>query len=441
MLLDRQPWSTNAALLRTAVLLELDGEGRQSVLDQILNDDGCEVTRSEIVYGSVMSNTSGPTGVRPHCYWAFTRNAGHQVFLGGATTRTRTQAIVDMLADPPDTYLNDRSPFVGPYDGGAAALAALPPFSDSRDNDTTITGYSLGGAVGFWLIQKILEVYGRTDFTKLCTFGMPKPYRYDKRPGFTSFNQCHWFLSDDPVRIVPPDLTFYQRFVAGFSRFQAARMSGYVSVGNSWEILKSGQGRYRAEPSELGPDPVQAIRDWIALAESGTPTSHSLTTYQARIIANGGRLPDEVDQYVPDSGAGGTGGGSDDHPPTSTTPQIISPILTNSAAGVIQQEYAQTIFRVARDQTAAPVIIPPAQQFSTYRSGKVWFVQFGDTTFAVGPHKRGARQLARAGNAMLRSMQARGGISAADLESAWNAYLGAAANPADGFQPLMVPTF
>ena len=69
--------------------------------------------------------------------------------------------------------------------------------------------------------------------------------------------------------------------------------------------------------------------------------------------------------------------------------------------------------------------------------GRIWFVTLGETTIAAAPHKRGARQLARFGNAFLRSLQSRAGVSTDDLVAAFQDYLAQAGTPANGFAPVL----
>jgi hypothetical protein len=438
MLFRNPSGSLNGGVARLSALLAM--QNLEDPLPTITNQliaDGFNVLSSVLNIKALVTAPDGRIVFRPA--WAyFTTSSGEMfIFIAGAEARNDAQVVWDgVTGATPVTSLTGSSVV---SDGMVAAQAIFDGFAAGVPIpvNTYIATYSAGGPVGYFLASILRNTTTIARQIVLATFASPKPNRPSQGPLYHAQDETHWTLSDDPVPFIPPTITSFQRILAGYSVVQGNNMQGWVRFPNHVEIRLNGQLHFCDDPTQVGVDVVTAIRTWIANADAGLATSHSVETYISRFTAAGATVPASDAPYMPDTTSGGTSGGSDEFPSGSHGAPLVDQLLTSSAIRTLEAENAQTIFSSGAVQSGEPVIIPPLQWFRTYRAGHVWFVMLGEVTIAAAPHKRGAHQLARLGNAFLRSLQSRAGVSSDDLAAAFGEYLVTASTPGSGFQPLL----
>jgi len=412
MILDEGTQSLNAAAARLRVLQQINGDDWQGRCDALLIEYGAIIRNS----GRIALNYLGSTTICKG-YWAAVENNLY-IFVGGAEDSFAAQTIWDGYVDgtfasavnvtnPVYTNMLDDLLRSGSY--AYALLAAR----------IILVGHSAGGAMLLNFLEQLGSDYFH-PFTDIVTFGSPKPFGRNRAGLYTTGGVTRFMNIDDAVPYIPPQVTLYERLVSlGVSTWQGARIAAFVQPRGGLQIDLAGRITERVYPNEGSLTRVQHIQRWLSDARLGVENGHSLDVYAARIAAAIALQP---------TGVPATMRGS----PADTTLAPTRPDVGRQIATI------QTSFNSTYPSSGVEsVVIPPVQQFRAVRSGMVWYVYFGKRIIATAGHKRGARQLARMGNAFLRSLQQRSIVNADTLARQWEEYLAAASDPTSGFEPQL----
>lgn len=403
---------------------------------QMLEADGNPVTRCEFFQRNV-TLLDGASIFVPNSIVAVTQNQGTVILLDGVLTHRAAQVVWDQYTDPAEETLFFTSPGGYGFRRAATEILTYPQRYGTSFVRPHIVGYSAGGGVAYWLARFMNPPGGPNPPSSLTTFGMPKPLKQGQFGAEFGNNGAHWILSDDPVPLVPPPISTYQRIMGGLSIFQGRRISGYCTPQGVLQITLNGSIIREPLPSQVGADPVSAIQRWIQLADEGVATSHSLDAYVGRLLAAGASLPIAEQPYAPDTSDGGTGGGMDYPDAAGSTPAVVvGPDLQTALQGAINVVAEEQLMSAQR-QNAQPPTIPDDRAFHAVRRGRTWYVTFSGEIFASAPHRRGARSLAATGNLFIRKLQTRAGVDTNALVNQWADYLLGAVDPATGFRPTM----
>lgn len=350
------------------------------------------------------------------------------LFISGVTTEAQVQAIrnayqfiplfIPLLPfDPVNQWFKDAA-----ADIWTRIRAHIP-----GRWDLTIAGHSAGGAIAYYVGQKYREMF--TVNPSIITFGSPRAGGDNAYIGVNERNSCRWMNDDDPVPLVPTRLR----------RNEMNWEPQLPSVGNRINHYQHPEGGVRISgtgvltpaflPTDI-PDPENlALRRWAEVLRAGGQSAHSIAVYEARLWL---ALPPA------------------EQPPLAAPPPVQrAPTLTPVAArepvlnipvrefrqGEVQA--VQTLFTDSSRQNAIPLHIPNQRLFKARRSGRVWYVDFGTRTVAVGPTKKKARGLANVGNELLRRLGRMGRVISSDLIDQVVEYLFLAADPASGITPTI----
>jgi hypothetical protein len=424
--LDRAPNDLQGALARAQVIQAVASPTRSVATIQAVAAGN--FSASELAVSTIGVRVYDPTDICPA--WALVFIAGgtfSYLFIAGAANQAQGSAIwagytSNILGGQLLNGDDNNNPWYAQAWASIQAIILADTTITAKLNGRMIfSGHSAGGPIAAYGYVYNLGQYRQALYPSyLVTIGAPSwgtPSIYQQ---LLPYATSAWFLSNDPVPIVPPPLTFAQRWWAGLTYGQANRLSRFSYWPGGVQIDLSNVVTTQVSPTQIGPDPVGSVQSWLSLTASGVQTSHSIATYIARMTA---ALP----------------------PPPALIPTPLPPLPVPPAQQVTTAQITatvnaavQTSFQRSDLQNADPVIIPLPELFAVTRVGRVYYVTFGGQVVATGPHRRGAHQLAREGNAFLRSMQSRAGVDTAEMAGQFSAYLDAATDPTQGFQPVMI---
>jgi len=370
-------------------------------------------SRDDTVERAIFFNGSATA---PAAY-SFQGPNGIHVFVGGLESRAQAEAVWDGYTGPKGfiSELGENEWF------RAAALEITTQVLSlyAPRQNLYLSGYSAGAGVCWHIPQyfdPINTVESRKWFTALNS-PCPSTFRADFHPPIEQ--RCHWFCSDDPITLVPPSPTTFQAFAANLSLRQIRRISAYRQWRNGLAVSQTANITPSWAATDLPGDAVTTIQRWIATAEAGVQTPHSLPVLVSRLELAMSRLAPNR-QVVP----------------SPVTPTPGHTLTVREADGVITN-VVQTAFNDASRQNAVPVSIPRERLFYAAREGRIWYVWFGNVKVALAPFKRRARGLANDGNRFIRRLQNEAVVNAEVLAQQWVAYLAAASTPDSGFTPQL----
>jgi hypothetical protein len=346
-----------------------------------------------------------------------TDNQNMCVFISGVKTQAAGEGVWN-------GYTGTGTPFsIGPYDNDYLVGIAtdlfnrLSPFISRRRN-VWIVGYSAGGVVGE-ILRRLILASAPDTVISLTGVGSPKFQKdIDVRQGQgdeTYLITC----DDDPVPLIPPSVSVWDRVMAGLNYWQGERIQHFKPWPSGTNIDPTGGFTGGASPARLPTPPLTAIGSWLNQANQGVLTVHSIEVYQARISLATGTMsaPPATAPVAPPA-----------FNPAPATVAVIRGAITTSQ---------QTIFTDGNRQNANPVVIPDDRLFTARRRGKVWRVYFGDVEIATAPKRKRALALKNEGNAFIRRLQNEAIVNADALAQCWSDYLAVASDPTSGFVPAL----
>jgi hypothetical protein len=431
----------NAGYFRAVVLRELGAVNDKNPLDYLMEQDGIVVVKSELIPHEEVQ-PGGLARLRPRMYFCQDESTNVYIFIGGCESAGDGQYVWNQTIN---TSANEFGLNGGPFPSGAAyygAASAVRNYIAARYGNygiMRICGYSAGGAIAQWAARQNGFYRQANDSRKwqVISFGSPKCVAPNYQPsGFhmpEGYDEWRWMVSDDPVPVFFPPLSTGQRMLAGLSVFQGRLGADYRQIGEGTCLMRNGTVSASWTPNELSPDPVNDLRNWIAQADQGTVTTHAIATYAARFRGCGASLQgnfgnDTTPGVVPVPGSHSE--------PGQSQPRSAEPSLRDVARAM--DTVSTTIY--ARHATIAgePVQIPQSELLHAVREGRVWYVVWKEQKVVCGPKKKSARQVARFGNALLRSLQNKGGMDRANFLAILENYLIDAVEGGPGFEPAML---
>jgi hypothetical protein len=303
-------------------------------------------------------------------------------------------------------------------------------FSEPRATSQYWCGYSAGGAALHQIWRTPTLNPEDDERPVICTFGAPKPFGNTDQTAHIRYDWYALFADNDPVPLVPPTVGYWQATAAWLSGRQRQRLSRFwMPEPYGAEISVSGNITRRQYPSQVGPDPVGAIGLWMAAAQRGDVTGHSLASYTARARLYAAANVPPPAQYEPDTAYGGTAGGGDYDPPETMTLRV--------AQEVVDAAQESIIINSPRNLTETSVVLPATSIFKAHRTGRIWWVSFNGTRVVTAPNKKRALGFARVGNDFLRRLQIEGLVDPVALVATLQAYCQDAAAVDGPFQPPM----
>lgn len=291
-----------------------------------------------------------------------------------------------------------------------------PPFRPL--GDVFISGYSLGGAVAFYLADRLMRLPGK-QIVKVISFNNTKPAGFGLQSMFFPSTAIRYFCNDDPMTHLAP----------GADDHWANTMVLFGSLGRYWadfrqpgpgiEVDVAGNMRTAYVASQSG-NPIAPSLVGLALQyASGPDRSHSIQTIARRLLLAIPAVPSGQTEF-----RGGTMGLPDFK---------LTPLQVKQG----ERSATNAYYATGATQTANPVFVPDGSQFQAKRSGRIWSVHFRDTLVVVAPSKKKARGIARDGNDLLRRLQPASVVDTGAFIEAFANYLSDASDPNAGFEPVM----
>jgi hypothetical protein len=284
-----------------------------------------------------------------------------------------------------------------------------------------LVGYSAGGAVALGIAQR-LQTFEFRPKMKISSFGAPRMGQPLLRSAMSSLPIARWMTDADPIPLIPLRLQDAPQIAALVHLGTLLNWSNFVHVQGGISITPTGVTSAQVVPPLASANPIASVVNWYFGVENDPNNPHSLTQYATRLEAATRASSQPATVRVDEA------------------PSEHSTHTGRRDVNQVRERVEREIFTTAANQTENPIITPEATLFKAFRSGRVWYVGFGDNTvITAGPEKR-ARHIARAGNDFLRSLQKQAVVDPVALLAQFDAFLVLAQDPSTGFRPTINTT-
>lgn len=352
-------------------------------------------------------------------HWWLVANEGAFLVIDGASTQAQCRAIWDGYRG--NALVNYfREDAYNPV-FRAAAEACLDPIArayNSQVGPYEAIGYSYGGAIA-QNFAKTWTDQGNAPLLAITAFGAPKPAGAWLRLSLPRTRSMHWVNDNDPVPLVPPQLTTWQRVYADLTFQQAWNVNTFVDGSHMIRLNQDGTATANAGPITPPDGEVASVERWMIETERGTLTGHSFGVYVNRLFSLGSSRSTSptVDAREP------LGGGGD----------FDSPRAAERAISQLQS----TIVHAAQSDYRPSPTIPSQRAYRAVRRKRIWYVELGGRIICSGTTRRTAQAIARSGNYHLRRLLSSHSVSVGEYESAFASTLEEMSTPGGGYVPLL----
>lgn len=406
---------------------DLRGASERATLLRTLSINATVVAmdpNAAVYAGQALSLSGGNPGggEYPVFYWC-RYGTNLLILMLGINSKAQANRIqAGYLTPPSGTPITGTNGFFLDY--AVAVRDSIPNFTPGPAS-ITIIGHSAGGSAAF-LLSRLLEIqWGPTSQKMVVTFGAPKTFTRTQAPSYNAFancNGCCWIAYDDPIPIMPPQsLTWTFAYGTGYLGGQLARVQSFIPAQVGKIIAANLSVADGVLPTGITMPTTADFGVWYSQIGNNRESAHSLDVYAARLI-NAMAI-----STVPQT------------PPTPTPlPPAPPPATPQAVRDAVAAERAVYVIQEGRNNAAIQTY-PESALFETVRQGGVWKVAFGGAVVAVGPGRKTAQGLARAGNDLIRKMQRQGGIDSALMTEQFTTMMWLATNPDSGFVPNFAP--
>jgi len=288
----------------------------------------------------------------------------------------------------------------------------------SRQEHLDFVGYSAGGAVCLSLLQQMLFFEFRPKM-KTSTFGAPRTGQAYLRDQMTGQNIARWMTDADPIPLLPLRLQDSPILAALVLTPVLLNWSRFVHTQGGISINAANTTTPAIIPPLAAANPISSVAAWYNQVEEDPNNAHALSVYENRLTAIVAAEAAPATVAVEDA------------------PREHSTQANRREVNQQRERIESAIFTTASNQTSVTIETPEATLFKAYRSGRVWYVSFGNATvITAGPEKR-ARHIARAGNDFFRSLQKQAIVDPDSLLSQVEIFLELAQIPESGFRPTI----
>lgn len=281
-----------------------------------------------------------------------------------------------------------------------------------------LAGHSLGGAAALPMALRMQLNPAVVDIS-IVTYGSPRPGPAAFATACDRLDIARWMGFDDPVPAIPPRENQAPLTFSLLSPQTALVWNSYVHTRGGLLLQIDGTTVAADVPamSDLGLE--TSLAAWIYSTRDNTQTGHSMISYVDRLLFRkqvfliNARQPEGTRRPGP-------GGMNMNH------------------SGVIASQTAQQALVIAQAAVtrAAVVTFPKVHLMRALKVGNLWCVEWEKLLVAVGPTRRAASEIARAGNRFLRRLQRAGSVAPQVMKTAAEFYLTAAADPNGSFRPV-----
>jgi hypothetical protein len=280
------------------------------------------------------------------------------------------------------------------------------------------TGHSLGGALAVVLAFPYLRnrPQGRSI---IVTLGAPRSGGQAFARFMSGSNNCRWMNDSDPVPLVPPSFDEAPIALMAYTIPELIAWAGQAHISGGTEMDPQGNPTERVLPSVAQVSPTTSLAAWLLSLETGAPNTHQIVEYALRFqtyIINHPQRPVPGGVIAP--------------------VEIVDPLDRREQRReedlVVRELMAQGAF-----QQDGAEVLPPQLIFYKVKFRGVWCVGFGDLVFAVGPTRRRAGLMARAGNLFIRRLLRQALVNPDTLSTQWTGFLEIASDPTSEIRPTM----
>lgn len=251
---------------------------------------------------------------------------------------------------------------------------------------TRAWGHSAGGALA-WMVLKKLRTSFESFWTPYVTmYGTPKFFHANRYAEWVPWDSRHYMRDDDPVPLIPPELTWWTRVTASLSTWQGRSLSFFNGIPRGISLPRNGPWVSSASPLGIIEPPETAIASWINAQTNGRDTNHSIGSYLDRFRsyrAAPSNVPTVLPQPIP----------------------VVSQNPITNVESRRQIAVSQSIILSTDRSIQAPQLVLPTElQFVARRVGRIWYVDWQGNRIFTAPSKKRARGMARVGNDFLRRL-------------------------------------
>lgn len=405
--LEHPPNNPGTALFYVNLLRQLRGPDPLTNISSAIGAD-----QGEVRFHDYRPNTEQRLGY----YWGGDENR-QLLIIDGVRSQQQASNLMDgyapslglMAVQSNNAWVNDQATRI-------ADQVQMSNFRLSANLD--IIGYSAGGAVATAMAAGF-QHQPNFPIVRLATFGAPRTGKENIRDGMTTVDLARWMTSADPVPLVPLRLQDAPQLALIVPVTVLLSWSSFVHSQGGISITPEGETTPSVLPPLASASPVSSVSSWLWGIEDDPSNAHSLVSYYNALL-RAVQTSANVLQEDPRVGHG-------------------EPVDIPSRREVtaIRKRSESAIFTAASTQTAVNPEIPEHTLFQAFRSGRVWYVAFGDQTIIIaGPEKR-ARHIARAGNDFCRSLLKQAVVSPETILGQLNAFMVLAQDPTSGFVPTL----
>ena len=281
-----------------------------------------------------------------------------------------------------------------------------------------LVGHSAGGAAVQAYARLLLEAQ-QLGNASVITFGSPCAGPQTFTQSISSLDLCRWMVDVDPVPCIPPRQSQSPRVYSVLSNETALNWNRMVQPHGGFSLNEIG-GAFPRENTQFELLDVQtSIVNWLVQMATNQINAHSMPTYVSRLTT---RLATYGEMRV------------GPRPTTHAGKAVEVDARELEAARATE---VKRVLDTYEAQAGAVLVIPQVYRFKAHKIGQQWVVIWMDSTVAIVPGKRKARDIARSGNTLLNRLQRCAGISTESLQNSLNNYLLAAADDGAGFSPVM----
>lgn len=407
-------YNLQGAAERAALLVTLSGNTVKTVMD--LN---------AVAYVGQALNSSainGPGNEFPVYYWA-QYGSSLLVLLLGVQTRAQGERVQNgYLSGAFFADVNDQSEFYVKY--ADDVRNSIPNFAPPPTS-ITIIGHSAGGCAAYFLSRMLFQRWATLAFTTVVCFGMPKAITRGLTTNYDPFfhcQSCNWINYDDPLPLLPPQtLTWTFSYGNGSLFGQRARVQSFIPPSKGKIIQSNLTISDGNAPPGISCPTTADFAAWYSLYGQQADSPHSLRTYVNRLTNAFALTPTPQPPPAPT--------------PVPPAPPTPTPTMVRDAFAAQRATYTQQEGR----NNAQIATYPESALFETVKEGNTWKVAYGGVVVAVGPGRKTAAALTRAGNELIKTLQRQGGVDPAMLTEQFTTMMGLATDPTSGFVPNIAP--
>lgn len=281
-----------------------------------------------------------------------------------------------------------------------------------------LAGHSLGGAAALPMALRMQRNAAVVDIS-IISYGSPRPGPFTFATACDRLDIARWMGFDDPVPAIPPRENQAPLTFSLLSPQTALVWNSYTQTRGGLLMLIDGTTVNADVPAIAALGLETSLAAWIYSTRDNTQTGHSMQSYVDRLLIR--KREFRIDARQPE----GTG-----------RPGPAGMNMGHSGVIALQVEQQALVIAQAAVTRAAIVAFPKLHQMRAVKVGNLWCVEWEKLLVAIGPGRKRARDIARAGNLFLRRLLRSGSVAPQVMQTAAENYIAAASDLNGSFMPV-----